>query len=366
MACAVAAVVGGTASAAETSGAATSPIVAAAQAQVKLAQAYGTKWDGPTTGPKAQKGKSIVVVSMDQSLTSNSLFVKSVQTAAKAIGWKVTVIDGKGTGAGADAALGQARALKPDGIVLGSVDAQTNLGQLTQASSAGIKIVGWHSGCCPGPAPSLKLFANLNGDPKSIGSTLANYAIATSNGSARVVIVTDDIYAIAKAKAQAMKARIEQCKTCQLLEYAQAPFADITTRTGPAFLSLYQKYSSGSVPYFLTVADVNYDFAVPSFRSGGVAPADVKLLGADGTPTAYERIRKSDYQLATVPEPLVMQGWQAVDELNRAFAGRRWSGYKQKSYLVTKQNINRQGGSRGLFIPQNGFVKQYKRIWGVR
>ena len=43
--------------------------------------------------------------------------------------------------------------------------------------------------------------------------------------------------------------------------------------------------------------------------------------------------------MATVPEPLHEQGWQLVDELNRAFAGEPWSGYISGIHLVTADNI---------------------------
>ena len=34
-----------------------------------------------------------------------------------------------------------------------------------------------------------------------------------------------------------------------------------------------------------------------------------------------------------------MQGWQLVDELNRAFAHEKWSGYVPGVHLVTAANI---------------------------
>jgi ribose transport system substrate-binding protein len=39
----------------------------------------------------------------------------------------------------------------------------------------------------------------------------------------------------------------------------------------------------------------------PVLRSGGVKPDQVKLIGADGNRSAYDRIRKGDeYQVVTV------------------------------------------------------------------
>jgi ribose transport system substrate-binding protein len=65
-----------------------------------------------------------------------------------------------------------------------------------------------------------------------------------------------------------------------------------------------------------------------------------------------------------VPEPLNMQGWQIVDELNRAFAKEKWSGYVPKVHLVTVGNVGKDGGPKNVFDPDNGYRAQYKTVWG--
>jgi ribose transport system substrate-binding protein len=85
----------------------------------------------------------------------------------------------------------------------------------------------------------------------------------------------------------------------------------------------------------------------------------------DGSVSAYSRIRQGQYQVATIPEPLSLQGWQCVDELNRAFAGAQPSGYVTPVHLVTNSNIAYDGGPQNLFNPDNGYQDQYKKIWGV-
>ncbi len=42
----------------------------------------------------------------------------------------------------------------------------------------------------------------------------------------------------------------------------------------------------------------------------------------DGSEAAFQRIRTGQYQTVTVAEPLNLQGWQLVDELNRAVQGK--------------------------------------------
>ena len=101
--------------------------------------------------------------------------------------------------------------------------------------------------------------------------------------------------------------------------------------------------------------------------SGGIDPDQVKLVAADGNRSAYDRIRKGDqYQTVTVSEPIELQAWQAVDELNRAFHNEPPSGFVKPPFLVTKENINAEGGDKNTFIPSNNYKQHYLDVWGVK
>ena len=53
-----------------------------------------------------------------------------------------------------------------------------------------------------------------------------------------------------------------------------------------------------------------------------------------------------------------------VDELNRAFAGAKPSGYVTPVHLVTADNIDRDGGKQDLYDPDDKYRDFYARIWG--
>jgi ribose transport system substrate-binding protein len=115
--------------------------------------------------------------------------------------------------------------------------------------------------------------------------------------------------------------------------------------------------------YALAVGDFWFDFATPALRTGNVSVDDVRLGGADGTPQAYQRVRDGDYQHVTVPEPIEMHSWQAIDELNRAINGQPPSTFVQPVYVVTKANVSAEGGDTNTFTPSNDFKKHYLKIW---
>lgn len=355
------------------SGAGAAPVLAAgdavvsAKAALAKAQAPARTWDGPTGGPKAQAGKLVVYVSTDQQNGGALGVGNGVAEAAKAIGWRSQIIDGQGTVSGQAAAINQAIALKPDGIVLGGIDAAGQKTAIERATSLGIKVVGWHAGPKPGPIDDPKLFTNIETRAQDTATTTANYVIATSDGKANVVILTDSQYAIAVLKAKTMQKVVQTCGTCSVLDYVDSPIAESSTRMPQVTVSLKQRFGP-KLTWILAINDLYFDFAAPALRSAGVGPGGPPqfVSAGDGSVSAYGRIRKGDYQVATIPEPLNLHGWQAVDELNRAIAGQPASGYVTAAHLVTKQNITVDGGPNNIFDPENGYRDKYKAIWGVK
>jgi ribose transport system substrate-binding protein len=71
------------------------------------------------------------------------------------------------------------------------------------------------------------------------------------------------------------------------------------------------------------------------------------------------------YQIMTLPEPIELQAWQAIDELNRAFHGEPPSRFVQPVYVVQKSNVDAEGGAQNQFFPSNGYKQHYSRIWGL-
>lgn len=72
-------------------------IVAKAKAFVKDAASKANKWTGPTSGPKAAAGKSIIYVSSDQRKGGAQGVGDGVREAAKSVGWDFKLLDGRGT-----------------------------------------------------------------------------------------------------------------------------------------------------------------------------------------------------------------------------------------------------------------------------
>ena len=117
----------------------------------------------------------------------------------------------------------------------------------------------------------------------------------------------------------------------------------------------------------LAINDIYFDYAVPVLIEVALPNGAISLLSAgDGSASAFMRIRAGTYQTGTVAEPLNMQGWQVIDELNRLFAGQAVSGFVAPVHLVSGQNVVSDGGSRFVYDPENGYRDIYLRIWKRR
>ncbi|MDQ0455822.1 ABC transporter substrate-binding protein [Rhizobium paknamense] len=338
--------------------------LADAKAMVAKYASKVDKWDGPTTGPKAAKGKSIVIVAADMKNGGILGVTNGIQEAASAIGWKITVLDSGGSIGGRTAAFGQAMALKPDGIIINGFDAVEQKPAMEAAKAAKIPMVSWHAAPAIGPVPDVGVFANVTTDAMEVSRVAADYAFVDAGGKPGVVIFTDSTYAIAIAKADRMKAEIEKLGGT-VLEYVDTPIAETSQRMPQLTTTLLQKYGA-KWTHSLAINDIYFDFMGPALASAGI-DGDGKpksIAAGDGSESAYQRIRAKQYQSVTVAEPLNLQGWQLVDELNRAFAGENWSGYVSPLHVVTAENVEFDGGPKNTFDPDNGYRDAYKKIWG--
>jgi ribose transport system substrate-binding protein len=344
------------------SGTGTCPeVVAAADSAVAKALDVDAPWTGPTTGPAAAAGKTVIFVAQTLANPGVAGAARGVEEAAGEIGWNVRVIDGRGDPTGIAAAMSQAVALDPDGIVIGGFDPVSVSGQVEQAVAADIPVIGWHAMADPGPSEWPKLFTNVTTRVEDVAMISAQYVISRSKGAAGVVLFTDDSIAFAAGKTDMIELGLAECSSVEVLDIQDIAIPDAATRTPEAFSSLV--YTLGDKwTYSIAINDLYFDNAATSLRvagrSGDGPPFNVGA--GDGSRPAFQRIGAGQYQSATVPEPLSEQGWQIVDEFNRAFRGQPASLYVPPIHITDRSNV------AGMieWDPRNGYRDIYRRIWG--
>jgi ribose transport system substrate-binding protein len=339
----------------------TDPVVRRAKADVARGLSSPAGYRGAASGPRAQPGGLVVFVAGDLTNGGIAGAALGVQQAAAVIGWQLQILDGQGSTAGQARALRAALRLKPAGIVLGGFDATVQALGLRRAGALGIPVVGWHAGTRPGPDRRAGLFTNVSTDPASVARLAAEYAIADSDGTANVVIFTDRKYPIAAYKADVMAAEIRKCRRCSVLDIVDSPIGLAQQQMPGVVSSLLHRFGP-RFRYMLTINGIYIGGALAAFVNAGKRGEDPPFaIGAgDGDASDFERIHAGDHQTASIAEPLYLQGWQIVDELNRARAGQPPSGYIAPPRLITRSDVP----NGEVFDPPTGYRATYRRIWG--
>jgi ribose transport system substrate-binding protein len=324
-------------------------------------------FEAPPSGPAAQPGKTVVFMASDFKNGGVMGVYRGFEEAAKKLGWQVRLEDGRGQKATQAATLTQVVAARPHGIVFGGFDPDDFAEQLAGAKQNKIFLVGWHAAKDPGPTKDL--LANVSTQPVDVAKLAADFVIQDAIARQRqvgVVIFNDNQYAVANAKTEAMKATIQACqgyKGCKVLAVENVLISDAAA-TMPAVVQKLVAAHGAAWTYSLAINDIYFDeINYPLLQA---KRTDIRHVSAgDGSAKALGRIGAGiSQQLATVAEPLKMQGYQLADELNRAMAGAPPSGFQSKPILVTTELV-KATGTRGIESTL-GFEAAYSAIWARR
>lgn len=313
------------------------------------------------SGPAAQQpGAKIAFVGSDMTNGGTSAVSQGVKEATDAMGWTLDVYDGKATAQGRSDAMQQAIASMPAAIVVGGFDPTEQQTVIKQAETAKIPVLGWHAG--PDAGPGNGLVTNVTTDALTVAQLAAAYVVSSSKGKAGVAIFTDGQYDIAVLKANAMQAYVKAAPESAVLRYEDSPIAEADQRM-PGLISSLLQSEGDKLTHLMAINGNYFGGAQQALRAAGKKGdgAPHSVAAGDGDAAEFQRIRTRDYQAATVAEPLLLQGWQVVDEINRALAGEKPSDFIPQPGLITIDNVP----EGDVFDPDSGYREVYKKVWGV-
>ncbi|WGS88381.1 substrate-binding domain-containing protein [Methylomonas sp. UP202] len=326
------------------------------------ALSFDTVWGGARNGPPARIGARVAIVCEDLRNGGVLGVTRGIREAAGEIGWQTKIFDAGGNPAGRDRALTAANAQQPDGVIVVGTDARAIGAGLAPFAERGIPVVGWHVDLKAGALDKGPIAINVSSDPLEVARVTAAAAVSDARG-AGVVIVTDSNFDIALAKAEAMAIVVRRCAECKLLEIRDIAIST-AAETMPKITREWLARHGIGLTHLLAINDIYFDYAVPELTQSGRSSASIALLSAgDGSPAAFLRIRAGAFQTATAAEPLNLQGWQLIDELNRLLSGQAVTGYVVPVHLVTAANIASEGAPDLLYDPNNGYREIFRHIW---
>jgi len=316
------------------------------------------RWSGPTTGPVTQKGKSVLFISQDSKNGGISTLYRHFQLAIQSLNWKVEYVDGRNILELIKFTMMQATQSKFDAVVLGGISASSVMTEVEALVKFGKIVAGWHALAEPGSTENL--FVNIGTRSSDVADIAAEYVVRDGDGEVGVVIFNDDRFEVANAKTRQMVKIITECKHCQVLAVENINLGNTVAELPEVVDRLIHQHGAAWT-HSLAINDLYFDSINYPLKKHG--RLDIRNISAgDGSFQALNRIQSGlSTQVATVAEPVALQGWQLADELNRAFAGAPVSGIICQPILITKEVIK----DKNIYDLEDvlPYKQWYKAIW---
>lgn len=321
-------------------------------------------WELPLNSPTVKNKKTIAFIASDMRNGGVESVAIGVAEAMSLLGWHLVIFDGKGTGLGQSTALLKAELIDVDGFILGGIDEKQQYEYIERLSQQKKPIIGWHSSESIELSDESFLFANITTNAAIVGRKAACYAIANAKKPIKAVIFTDNDFAIARIKTQAMIDVFENCVDCEILAIENISLSRDRTSLSKKIYGIMESYKN-DITHFMSINDIYFDYLQAILEGTNVENSKnfQAISAGDGSQEAYQRIKQNSFQKATVPEPLSLQGWQIVDELNRSFNGLEASGYSAPLVVVDKENIALYIDMNYIFEPRIDYRSHFKRFW---
>ncbi len=337
-----------------------SAIVEQAKANVTKGMEVPTEVTKPTIPVEVPEGKVIGDVSIIATAPGPAQTDKALGEAAKAVGWKFSVLDGKLTPKGYADADRLFIQQKVDGIIHNVIPDSAVPETLKAAKEAGIPVV--CVSCAneveqPVAAPSA---ANADQDFKGQGALLADWIIADSDGTAKVAIQNNNGVAAVRARYDGLIERLKACDGCEIVDDQKvSPSGDLIGSGRKTTQALLQKFPKGEVGYLIAPSDSE---AVGPGQAIEAAKRDeVKLASYDCNELNLGWIRNDGPQKACVASSLDWMAWAGIDEMARQLTGTESDGQKIPSQLIVAENAPPKGELPMSDLP---FREHFLKLWG--
>jgi ribose transport system substrate-binding protein len=329
----------------------------------------GTDRPLPKTGPKAVKGKSGWVMPCSAAAAGCEGPAQAAVQAGTALGWKMTLVDGKLDPNVYNSQIRAAIAAKADAIILIAVDCSLTEASLQAAHRAGVKVYGVYSLDCNQAGGTGKplfdaqiSFGNESypGYINSYGKAIADYVIAKTDGKAKVIMMREDDTAVVRLANDSFENELKKCTSCVLttVNFSGQDLVggQLQTKTTAA-LTQHPEANVVMAPY-----DASIGPAVAQAKAQG---HKLILTGVEGL-AANIALIKSGTQDMISGMPSQWIGWAGADGLNRLFAGDPQAdagiGIQiiDATHPVPTKTPFYDGNAKSA-----GYRANYTRIWGV-
>lgn len=319
-------------------------------------------WPGPTSTPTPPKGKKIaIVVCLFGTACEDS--GRQAEKAAKLLGWKADVIDGKGTPQTYFQTMDSVLAKGYDAIITMAIPESLIADKIAKAHSKKIPVIGIASIHEKQSSDHYDAYVSYH---EISGSAIqAAWVIANSNGTGKVVMLWDYGYPHLVAGAQVAQRMLKQCTGCKLLELQKR---ELATAADPVAMTkivtaLVNKWGK-DLQYIMTPYGFGVAPAIEALRAAG--RTDVQVLSNNGEKQQLSFVANGQMP-ADSGVSVPWSGFAAIDQTIRLLAG-------QKALPDFQEGVSIRLFTKAT-APKDGIVDwttmadvegQYKKLWGLK
>jgi ribose transport system substrate-binding protein len=317
----------------------------------------------PKSGPAAEPGKKVLVMSCGQSQETCSVAADAQIAAAEAIGWEAELVDYNSDYDAAQNKIRSAIAAKYDGILTYALDCPLVTRAISEAHDAGIPIVGAEGQDCESKGYDAIVSYSQGDFPtwfEAFGKKQGEVAIARAGGKGKILVVRETDVPNLDFAYKGLIEAIDECADCEVVDTVEF----VATDYGP---KLEQKISQALVKNpDVDILTVPYDSillasALPALRSSGRAK-EIVVAAAEGQSGVLDLVRDGSIVATGVAVPQAWEGWASVDALNRVFAGEK--SVSSGIGLVAFDSDHNLPESGPFEFPVD-YEAAYRKIWGV-
>lgn len=303
----------------------TAPAVTKARATV-AALYRGTDRALPTSGPKAQTGKKVWVISCYEGAVGCSVPAQGFVAASAHLGWRATVVDAKLDPGTAAQEINSAVAAKANAIVVDGFPCSWAPGALASAKAAGVKLYGLLSFDCPGKPlyDGQLLFGKQTYEQyleDQVGAGIATYIIDKTDGKGNILSMQYNDGGAVNAIGQGIETAIKQnCPGCTFSSFAVTGQNIVQNQLQSLTSAALTKDPNA------TVVTSPIDSAILLGMGAAVTQAEaggrhILLTGVEGFAPNLKLIAAGGPDNFAIGSAALWEGWAAADGLNRVFAG---------------------------------------------
>jgi ribose transport system substrate-binding protein len=306
---------------------ASSTASAVTKARATVAALYkGTDRALPASGPKAQTGKKVWVISCYEGAVGCSVPAQGFVAASPHLGWKATVVDAKLDPGTAAQEINSAVAAKANAIVVDGFPCSWAPGALASAKAAGVKLYGLLSFDCPGKPlyDGQLLFGKQTYEQyleDQVGAGIAAYIIDKTDGKGNILSMQYNDGGAVNAIGQGIENAIKRnCPGCTFSSFAVTGQNIVQNQLQSLTSAALTKDPNA------TVVTSPIDSAILLGMGAAVTQAEaggrhILLTGVEGFAPNLKLIAAGGPDNFAIGSAALWEGWAAADGLNRVFAG---------------------------------------------